>query len=224
MKRILSLLIVAAAALSAQQPATGVKNTMHDLSSGNTGVGTTISSNINQICIFCHTPHNSASQIAPLWNHTTTTATFTPYTSGTLNGTFSGVSGNSLACLSCHDGTLSVGALANFPYGVTAMVNGTSTSIDVNGKLIRHNVGTGGDLTSDHPISITYQDDLDSGLVAPASLTGVKLFPTNTRGSKVECASCHDVHNWNNSAAGGGTPFLRVTKNNSTICFGCHIK
>ena len=40
-----------------------------------------------QICLVCHTPHNAdvAVSNAPLWNHETTQATFTPYTSATMN-------------------------------------------------------------------------------------------------------------------------------------------
>ena len=39
-----------------------------------------------QICIVCHTPHNADATVtnAPLWNHETTTATFTTYNSATM--------------------------------------------------------------------------------------------------------------------------------------------
>ncbi|MGH7274001.1 MAG: hypothetical protein ACREIQ_06085 [Nitrospiria bacterium] len=75
-----------------------------------------------EICVFCHTPHGAnpdAPGAAPLWNRALPTgSSFTPYTSpnfdaeGDTPGTPKGVS---LACLSCHDGTIAFDALINAP-------------------------------------------------------------------------------------------------------------
>ena len=75
-----------------------------------------------EICVFCHTPHggNPASPgDAPLWNRALPPGNqFTAYSSpnfdakGTTPGTPKGVS---LACLSCHDGTIAFDALINAP-------------------------------------------------------------------------------------------------------------
>ena len=99
-----------------------------------------------------------------------------------------------------------------------------STSIDANGQLINHVVGAGGDFTNDHPIAITYDEVSDLGLQPKATVAaaGLPLF-----NNKVQCASCHDVHNWSLSpkTGFGGTPFLRIDNNTgSALCVACHKK
>ena len=242
MKRILYTLVAGAFALGLQasQPTTGIKGTMHDLS-GTSGYKT--ATNVNQICVFCHTPHNAASgaaQIIPLWNHTTTTSTFTPYTlnnGSTLD--YTALPGVSLACLSCHDGTVAVGALVNVPYGFgptqatpLSYLGGTNFS-QVNttsGKIVgSHALGT--DLSNDHPINVSYDADMQP--LAGLATANIPLYDvagkaaTLAFGLKVQCASCHDVHNWGGATANGvttGAPFLRVDNTGSALCLTCHIK
>ena len=72
-----------------------------------------------EICITCHTPHNSqaASVGAPLWNHASTTTVFGLYTSttsATLNASTGQPAGTSKLCLSCHDGTVDLIAVLFF--------------------------------------------------------------------------------------------------------------
>jgi len=81
------------------------------------------------------------------------------------------------------------------------------------------NLGT--DLTNDHPVNFTYDAALvtadgGSGLKAPGTLAGVKLFS-----NKVQCASCHDPHT---SADPSGKALLRVSQTGSALCFACHSK
>ncbi|MEW6374957.1 MAG: cytochrome c3 family protein [Thermodesulfobacteriota bacterium] len=177
----------------------GIAGTPHDLSGR--GWGT------NQICVFCHTPHNSASgvnQIVPLWNHGTTAATFTLYSSPSLNAVPGQPAGNSKSCLSCHDGTVAIDT-----YGTRTGTNFVSGS-----ALL------GTDLSNDHPISFTYDAALasaDGGLVTPVDatkvVTGIPLY-----GGKLECASCHNAHDNANG------DFLRNTNAGSALCFKCHNK
>lgn len=175
----------------------GIIGTPHDLSGR--GWGT------NQICVFCHTPHNaSGNTYAPLWNHGTTAATFTLYSSSSLNAVPGQPSGNSKVCLSCHDGTVALDT-----YG-----GRTGTNFITGGSLL------GTDLSNDHPISFTYDAALanaDGGLVTPTSdslvVAGIPLYA-----SKMECASCHSVHNNDNG------DFLRVTNARSALCLKCHVK
>lgn len=175
--------------------AAGISGTKHDLSGKGWGS--------DQICIFCHTPHN-ASAITPLWNHAQTAATFTVYTSSTLNASGLTVGGVSKLCLSCHDGTVALDS-----YGTR-----TGTNMITGSPLL------GTDLTNDHPIGFTYDAALataDGGLVTPASaslvVTGIPLYT-----AKLECASCHNVHD--NAAS----PFLRVANTTSALCLKCHVK
>lgn len=88
---------------------------------GTVNAGNQWTNGTDEICVFCHTPHGSnlTSQVnAPLWNKLAGTATYTPYSSGSMQGvaTVSNSSGQmSLACLSCHDGTQAMDAMVNRP-------------------------------------------------------------------------------------------------------------
>ena len=61
----------------------GVGNTKHNLSAS--GPGTVKATSEEQVCIFCHTPHN-AFPATPLWNHEITyVENYVNYWSPTLN-------------------------------------------------------------------------------------------------------------------------------------------
>ncbi len=194
------LLLVGAMVISlsvGKTEAAGIAGTKHDLSAKGWGS--------DQICIFCHTPHNAVTpQLVPLWNHASTAATFTLYSSSSLQAVPGQPSNNSKACLSCHDGTIALDS-----YGTRTGTNFITGS----GKL-------GTDLKDDHPISFAYNAALataDGGLVAPASasqvVAGIPLYD-----SKLECASCHNVHDNANG------DYLRVNNTGSALCLKCHSK
>jgi predicted CXXCH cytochrome family protein len=166
-----------------------------------------------ETCVVCHAPHGgTALSDAPLWNHSMTAQSFTLYTSGTLTATDLGQpEGTTKLCLSCHDGTV---ALDNF---------GGSTS---GTQFVGDPIAPGGDLNSEHPISFTYNDALataDGGL-HPPSTTASGLSGTIADdllfNNKVECASCHDVHN----ALGAGGNLLIKSNAGSGLCLTCHAK
>jgi predicted CXXCH cytochrome family protein len=192
----IGLLLVGALVYVGQAQA-GIAGGPHDLSGR--GWGTT------EVCIFCHTPHNAkTTQLAPLWNHASTVATYTAYSSSTLNAVPGAPSNNSKACLSCHDGTVALDA-----YG-----SRTGTTMIDGGALI------GTNLSDDHPIGFTYDGalaTLDGHLVTPASgsqvVADVPLFS-----AKMECGSCHNAHD--NSLG----DFLRVNNAGSALCLKCHVK
>ena len=195
-----TLLVLASTALFAAPPSIGIVGTAHDLSG--TGLNrVTIATNV---CVFCHAIHGSAStaqQLIPYWNRTTTSTTFQMYNS-TVSQTLKGSvdnqpTGPSLACLSCHDGTVAMGSLITAPTGggqntYTSIAGGVNNA---SGRMTGSNV-VGPNLTGDHPVSISYQDNLNTGLKVATTLIGVKLYPNNATGSKVQCSSCHDVHNY----------------------------
>ena len=168
-----------------------------------------------QVCIVCHTPHNAKIVAdAPLWNHQLTTATYALYTSttsSTLNATTGQPDGNSKLCLSCHDGTV---AVDNFG----AKTNGT---VFISGKD-----SLGINLSNDHPVSFTYDAALvtaDPGLYPITTASGIgggTIAGTMLFGGKMQCASCHDVHN------GAGVPVGLLVKSNaaSALCLTCHKK
>src|SRR5919201_3251214 len=87
----------------------------HDFSAGSAIRNTDASIN-GQTCVFCHTPHEGSIS-APLWNRSSSIATYQVYASSTMDAAAptsaaiqSGVSG---ACLSCHDGSIAIDVLAN---------------------------------------------------------------------------------------------------------------
>lgn len=184
---------------------TGITGSAHDFSGQ--GWGTT------EICEPCHTPHNADASIAdaPLWNHQTTTTVFTLYSSSTLTTTtLTQPDASSKLCLSCHDGTV---ALENFG-GVT-----TGTHFISGGN----NLGT--TLANDHPVSFTYNTALataDGGLFDPAThitALGGTIANDLLIGDKLQCASCHDVHNSYNLSS-----LLKIDNNGSALCLTCHDK
>ncbi len=76
-----------------------------------------------RICVFCHTPHNAA-PLSPLWNKALDPQAYTVYASPTLKaGPLAQPSGPTKLCLSCHDGTIAMGAVLN-PVGGVAMAGG----------------------------------------------------------------------------------------------------
>jgi predicted CXXCH cytochrome family protein len=201
--RLLLVLMVAlalAASLSAQKA--GVIGTGHDLRTvGNTG----------DVCISCHTPHNAnpSAGTALLWIRAVRTTGYQPY-DGTVNTDFAGgpvslTGGNqvSLLCLSCHDG----GAALNVRWDA-----GTTPGIQAG--LITGGALLGTDLRNDHPIGFTYATSVTA---KPADYNATPLGSVRLQAGRVECASCHQVHNDTNA------PFLRQANTNSALCLACHI-
>lgn len=213
MKKLSMLVVLAVAVVFAASAPALITGSAHDFNGdpwNTTG----------ELCRPCHTPHNAypptgtGAQLVPLWNHTSSATTgYTMYSSptGTLDGTMATAPGSvSLACLSCHDGTV---ALDSFG-GVTGGTNITGSTL------------LSKDLSNDHPISFSYQSSITGGdteLKATTELSGLPgggsiaddlLFTGN-----MECASCHDVHNT------PGIAGLLVKANTaSALCLTCHIK
>jgi predicted CXXCH cytochrome family protein len=192
----------------------GIDGTSHDLSAADTN---------SEVCVFCHTTHG-ASANGPLWNHAASThsGSYGVYAdpSGTLDatlGTFDANDGStSSMCMTCHDGTVGIGALVNDPN-----VGGTpSNSADI----MPGDANLGTDLSNDHPVNFSYTSTLastDGELVDPgvqgASLAaGLNLYGTG--GDEVQCATCHDPHSDTNPS------FLTVGNSGSALCDSCHMK
>lgn len=224
-----------------------VVGTRHDLSSpsafpAGTGPGPIRSSPsdaTSEVCVFCHTPHNAGSIAdAPLWNKNLNAAepTYTMYTSdvlGTQGLNYSAaeqpvVSGktvhlrNTRLCLTCHDGTIALGNLANLPPGyagdvqMTYVGKGTITTMPTYAEGFLDV-----DLSDDHPVSIPYMNAQDPELsgsipVVPPVVSGVKIYPDGVSTNYVECTSCHNPHDNTNP------PFLVATNQNSGLCTTCH--
>lgn len=174
-----------------------------------------------RICIACHAPHKNDTTIdAPLWNHANTSATYTLYSSSSMAATVGQPGTGSKLCLSCHDGTVAVNSFG----GVTG-----ATMISA-----ANNIGT--NLKASHPIGFIFNTasaTANPSLFDPATKTVTIGTGTQTKtgtvkatllyADKMECDSCHDVHNTFTVGA-AGTGLVKVDPVGSKICFACHNK
>lgn len=182
-----------------------VINTPHNLSTS--GPDVIRAATEEQVCIFCHSPHNST-PVQPLWNRQASVSAYVPYTSSALDSRPGQPTGSSKLCLSCHDGTIALGNVVSrdqmilMSQGITTLPPGSS------------NLGT--DLSDDHPVSFRFDAALagrDPNLIHPGGLPeGVRLDPN----LELQCTTCHEPHN---NTFGD---FLTMSNENSALCNSCH--
>ena len=224
----------------------GIVGSKHDLSVS-TGVGALygMTDTLDRICIFCHAPHHTM-QLAdsagidylPLWNHGITTQYYNTYQSDfgggpdeTIGGTqfvnrhlFNGEAtlgepgAVSRLCLSCHDGTVAVNEYGFDPQRANSQDAGSAFIAD------QFKIGGLGNLVNHHPIGFSYIDvaSVDDEIAPPDTILGGgnTTIRSLLYGDNMECVTCHDVHNTQNT----GETFLWVTDYNSGFCLTCHIK
>ena len=206
-KIVITIAAILAVLTSQQSGTAAISGTLHDFSGK--GWGST------ELCIFCHTPHFAQTSItqAPLWNHSNTVVSaYTMYSSPSLSAAMPTTpNGQSKICLSCHDGTVAVDSFA-----VAGVMRGGSVTIASTNRI-----GGASNLSTDHPISFTYDLGLTTnslaGLATPSSASWVDAGHTVPLFSgKVECGSCHEPHNNANGK------FLRISNASSALCIKCH--
>ena len=197
--------LVSLAACSAMAQPSTIVGSPHDLSVGGPGPVRAVFE--DQVCIFCHTPHN-ASPIRPLWNRYLPVDNYRIYASRALDAVPGQPTGSSKMCLSCHDGTIALGVVYSrtdpilLAGGVTFLPDGPS------------NLGT--DLSDDHPISFRYDSALsaqDAHLLDPA------LLPEEVQldaFGELQCTTCHDAHD---DSRGN---FMVMHNLESQLCKACH--
>lgn len=204
-----------------------VTNSVHNLTT--TGPGTIRlaappgAPSREEICVFCHTPHHGDTSVAaPLWNRRVGGGPYTMYNSPTIDMVIAPQpQGVSLACLSCHDGTIAFDQLRNGPGpGDVNLLAGSRGWSFVGGK--NDMIGSAFalldvDLQNDHPVSVTYNvaNDPMFNPITAVEAGGLRFFGS---GNQVECASCHNPHDPTNRS------FLRIDNTNSALCLTCHIK
>lgn len=204
-----ALLLVSGSAMA------GVVNSKHDIT---TTAFDNADNTTGQVCVYCHTPHQSIVGNGPLWNHAASTvATYTVYDSPTIDSTIGDPGPESKACLTCHDGTVAIDNISNSPGD--QVTNPWTPGAAMTGYALVGTVTSNDlDLGNDHPVGMLYDVNLvnaDGGLDTVANVTGTAL---ELFAGKVECATCHDVHDDTNAA------FLRITDTASQICTTCHLK
>ncbi len=178
-----------------------VINTKHNLSIS--GPGTVKALTETRVCVFCHTPHNGSPD-SPLWNKELQPQQYDVYASSSLKaGTLPQPSGPTKLCLSCHDGTIALGAVVN-PSGGISMAGNTIPG----GSLSNFGLN----LTSHHPVSFSYASSLpNSELVAtpPSNLTFGGA-------DEIHCTTCHEPHTDTYGK------FLAMDNRFSALCTSCH--
>ena len=170
-----------------------VAGTAHDLSPSQDG---------RTSCQFCHTPHRALAK-TPLWNHKLSETTYEVYWSTSLDAKVDQPTGSSKLCLSCHDGTVALGAsVSKGGGGSTRMAPGSK------------NLGT--DLSDDHPVSFSYSADLvtkDPQIRPPDSLPEELRLDQY---GELQCVTCHNPHD---DTFGD---FLVLSNLRSNLCLQCH--
>lgn len=209
------ILLVGAWPADAQFTAgTGILNSRHDFRDDAWFIADPDHNNTYQktnVCRVCHKPHHAMEAASSLlWNHELSTASYTMYDSS-WSSTIDGAqdpqpSGTSRLCLGCHDGTV---ALENWD-GVTT---GTTFADSLGASL-------GVDLEQTHPISIEYDEAADTGLnpTSTAMPTGSTIAEVLDFG-KVQCRSCHDVHNVETTSG-----HMLTRGSGHDLCLTCHNK
>lgn len=244
---LIALLLVTTTVFAATKD---VSKTVHNM--GSTGTGAHFAGTIDQVCIYCHTPHNAA-QSALLWNNANIPlgSTFNLYSSQNLSRNQYGVSlpagSPSLLCLSCHDGKSAINVLHSSKLGTDVADNvgyGAGVAVNINkpydggffDPVNPANLGAasftsavgandGNNLTNDHPIGFSYSQvatDQGASQLHANPPAAIRLFGATQR---MECSTCHDPH-VNYTATGDPTlrPFLVMSNSGSGLCLACHNK
>ncbi|BAL22730.1 cytochrome c3 family protein [Azoarcus sp. KH32C] len=194
LSRFAVLLAVLLGAVSIVPSASGqqanIANTKHNLSAS--GPGTVKATTESQICVFCHTPHAAnTSAPSPIWNRSLSSATYTPYTSNSLDaqtifGALSQPGGSSKLCLSCHDGTMALGTVgvlggkANQTITMTGTGTGGTMPAGTQGATTGFTRNLGIDLRNDHPISFTFNDTLATADGELRHMDSQQRYPSGT--------------------------------------------
>lgn len=244
-----SALVLGVADQAAAQTTRSIKDSKHNL--GTTGTHTNkLSAGTSEICVFCHTPHGGAQTTAPLWNKSHPSASYTTYTSSTMDAATANIGSVSLACLSCHDGTQAMDSMINAP-GSGLDKTGTWTwSAPSGGKLTEGIAALGTDLSNDHPIGIAYcgggvtasapdgackdKDfnkpqhnagtfwlDTAGGTAATREKSDIVLYTRDLGGTQTPSVECASCHDPHQANT---ATFLRVENTGSQVCLACHNK
>lgn len=153
----------------------------HNFSTLSNSSSVRASGTFKRVCVFCHTPHNAITDSslinAPLWNHELSSVSwYTVKTSGQsiYNAAFSNTiylnasptnspDGASRLCLSCHDGTVSVGAVRSIIGNIT--MDTSHTCLDGDGKILSSCSAYIRDLSTKHVVSVP----MNAGLLAASA-------------------------------------------------------
>jgi len=241
MRKFLGLFLILALVLVASVALATIAGTPHDFSGG--GFDTIAGATVCSQCHIPHGGSTATANL-PLWARSNPAgSTYIVYGSngvaGTPGSTPSGTTVNapgtfSLTCLSCHDGTLGINTVTKNGVAFTSAMTANSSHVNAAGFLINvvdpvtgYNPDLTKDLRNDHPVGLSYRGVFAGSLAGLQNSTvngsitevvnGANIYPLFTVGAvttTMECATCHNPHDFTNA------PFLRGPK--ATICQDCH--
>jgi predicted CXXCH cytochrome family protein len=202
MNTFLALSVFSWASALAQQ---SVLDTKHNLSLS--GPGPFRATRESQVCLFCHVPHATRTD-APLWNRADSRQSYLVYSSSTFEGAAAQPNGSTKLCLSCHDGSLALGAVLSAP---SELEMAPGRRFLASGPAF---LGT--NLRDDHPVSFDYATSRGgtSREFRPPSSIPPPVHLDD--GGRVQCTSCHDPHDDSRG------DFLLASDRFSLLCTACH--
>lgn len=174
-----------------------------------------------ETCVYCHAPHGAGVD-GPLWNRLIPIGPYRMFDDPMNMIADPQPTGNSLLCLSCHDGTIGLDEIVNAPNSYSGF-GPAATSIEEcedchsggnpEGGLDFEGVWLDTDFRKQHPISFIYDPSLDPDFrsVAEIEAAGLRLFD-----GKVQCMTCHEPHSQR------FVPFLRSPNVAGSLCLTCH--
>lgn len=183
--------------------------TKHNLSVS--GPGPLRSTSKKEICVFCHPPPGPRMNVKFLWNRKNNTQYYIPYQSSTLYASVGQPTGVSKMCLSCHDGTIALGATTSMPTEIP-FKGGTRYLPDERASHL------GTDLSDDHPVSFVYDRALSLQNLELKDPELLHPSITLDKEQQLQCTACHDPHD---DTFGR---FLVMDNTGSALCVACHDK
>jgi hypothetical protein len=233
---LISLLLWVSSALAVPQKlgdAIATNTNPHNLSSSSASAINAVAGETDEICIFCHTPHNASGRGA-LWNRPDITTalgggTFPIYgqTGDILIDTIPAAdynqggeypNGATRLCLSCHDGVTAIGEVIPAAGGLIAPSIGPMTTMVI-------------DLSTSHPISFVYNAAVEA-VLDDKPVVGSDFYKLPSAGilddqSRMQCTSCHDPH-LDTNEPGYTLPMWRNYTGNENAdyegtCGECHV-
>jgi len=215
----------------------GIVPSVHNFGTAG-GLGDPASLNASgEVCRVCHVPHDHARASRRylnglLWNHQVSSASYTMYSnawSKTLTGSQDAQpDGTAKLCLGCHDGTVTLDAFDKY----VADPDLTMANTEAHAVVGKFYDGANIDLRGVHPISVAFPvgeagDGKNFTNPATATWTKGQTVAATLDNGKVQCSTCHDVHDQESVA---NTHLLRTAQSPdeggvpSGLCLTCHIK
>ena len=202
----------------------------------------------SDVCIFCHTPNvdislagnGSATDPSPAWQKSlSTTHEYVIYDDiGRVGLGKLSVGSQSVACLSCHDGTQAPAVnkgLGDHPFGVPYR-GANKNELPSRGAETANNSSAATKNAAKKIVELEDFREVSRGIIEDRSVFWVSKLGVTQRRTRadlpvygrqsaeyervvpyIECSSCHDPHNDKDL-------FLRTSNTGSQLCLTCHIK